>query len=124
MIAALITLTILALCGVIFLAFEFRRVTGLYENLFSIMESDRDTLKNEVITLRQALFPQMPRGIGPASEPKPRPTAALTPVNMINRFIPWRRQAKILQQQHNSKQAGRDATAAAIQESKQNAQGR
>lgn len=124
MIAALIALTILALCGVIFLACEFRRVTGLYDHIYSIMESDRDALKQEVETLRLALFPSFMRtqsGVELKAAVS-RPTAPV-PANSINRFIPWRRQVKVLQQKHNTKQIGVDKTAAAIQEN-QNAQSR
>lgn len=120
MIAALIALTILALCGVIFLACEFRRVTGLYDHIYSIMESDRDALKQEVETLRLAIFPQLNRS---EVNKVARPTAAIPAPTEYNRLIPWRRLNKILQRQHNTQQAGRDKTAAAIQEN-QNAKSR
>ena len=117
MIVATFVLTLVNLLGLLFLGFEFLRVSDLYEQMLQVLAGERDALKAENGTLKVALFPQLRQVAGSASVPQqrsgPQASAAAGPAFYPGR-VPWRLRFKQLVRQHNTQQMGRDRMAAAI----------
>jgi hypothetical protein len=107
-----------------FLVLELRSVRQNYETGLEFVLEDRDKARKEVETLRAALFPQLARMAGAATQ---TPAAMRNPVPPVNPSlqqlfpprVPWRIRFKQLSRQNNSKQMGRDRHAAAISEAKE-----
>ena len=120
-----------ALAVIAGLIFELSRVRRLYESVYQLVLTDRDTARKEVETLRAALFPQLarmsspPSGVAPGAKAEraaSQPASARSVPNLESLFkprIPWRIRFKQLAQQHNTQQRGRDSLAAAISQSKE-----
>lgn len=114
-------LLLVAFCAA-FLLFELRRTRMGYEQIYGLLVKDRDQAREEIVTLRRALFPQLDRVVAPpSSSARPegggprkanQPTSAATPVMTPSR-TPFRLRFKQLVAEHNTGQKHIDKIAAA-----------
>lgn len=103
-----------------FLAFELRHARQGYEAIYILLIRDRDAAREEVATLRKALFPQLERITQPAKPQTPSQIRTPIPPNtqpQIFKRIPWRQQFREMVRTHNTRQIDHDRTAQTIRES-------
>lgn len=99
------------------LILEISHLRRTFDSVYDAAIAERDTAREESKTLRAALFPQLAK-LGAEQAPKraqaAAPLSSSQPPAFSNSRIPWRIRFKQLGAQHNTKQIGRDRTAAAI----------
>lgn len=97
-------------------------LAGVFERVYTSAIAERDQAREEVKTLRAALFPQLTKLV--AGEPK-RAQAAATPPGRspqppaFSSRIPFRQRFKMLVRAHNTKQLNHDRLAGAIAKSQE-----